>query len=154
MKNIVGTEAFEEHYQVADAKRRKRNFQWFVAIVALLIVVCAAIGISLNLNHSSASNDSGVSACQQMASNKAAAKKSSGPMTVEQRDQKKAVFENSHYADLKVAGANVVDTVYAMDNAADDSIAASYEFMTKIEAQWGNLQVACLNHGVKIPGLG
>jgi hypothetical protein len=152
MKNVVGTYVYEDHYAVADAKRRKRKFQWFISILAILACVSAIIVISLN--QSPSAKDSGVTACQQMASTKTATKSSNAPMTVEQRDQKKAVFQNSHYADLQVAGANVVDTVYAMDNAADDSIAASYEFMTKIEAQWGNLQVACLNHGVRIPGLG
>jgi len=67
-------------------------------------------------------------------------------------------FENSKYPDLKVAGTNIVDSIYKMDqdslkSSDDPSLSDSLGMLSTINTQWSALQVACAKAGVDLPGL-
>jgi hypothetical protein len=132
-------------------RRQKQNLMSLLGVFIML----AAFAVGFASIYHPAKSDSGVSACQKIAVDKKdVVNTPDDNMTAAQRDEKKAPFVKSHYADIRVAGANVIDTVYKMDNDIDVDLAQSYADMTKISAQWGNLQAACSSHGVDIPGLG
>lgn len=130
----------------------------YVTLVVLFLVISAAfLGTFLLLRDSGiVATDSGVAACEQMANN-AKAPKSSGPiskMTEAQHQEKRAPFANSQYADIKVAGTNVVDTIYKADQMGDDTdLGTIMMTATQLQAQWAQLQIACSSHGVELPNL-
>lgn len=127
-----------------------------IALVVALVMVLAGLGIYKVLHSYSASSDSGVAACKTMAEN-AKKPKSDNNKTWTEDDYHKArkPFEDSRYTDIKVAGTNLVDTIYAMDKKSKDDtdLGGAMAMLTTINQQWSALQVACGNSGVELPGL-
>lgn len=126
-------------------------------ITALVIVLIFIIGGALYFHSKGVfGKDSGVAACEQMAVNAKDGKKSDKKtlMTEAQYKEKRAPFENSKYADIKVAGTNLVETIYKADHAQlDDTLGSSIVLLTTVQTQYGALQTACAAHGVDLPSL-
>lgn len=128
-----------------------------ITIITLSVLAIVATAIFMVFPSSStAKADPGVVACQDMADRQASGKKSSGNMTEEAYHQARAPFENSTHSDIKTAGLNFVDSVWESQkalNTDDTDIATSFGILTKIEARYASLQIACGNHGVTLKSL-
>lgn len=143
-----------------DDDRPKMKLRYKIAaVVTIFAVVLSMFLLGAMLYHTSGNplaKDSGITACEDMAANVKAGKKSSSSakMTELQRDQKLLPFQNSQYPDIKVAGGNLVETIYKADHMqTDDGIASSIVLLTTIQTQYAALQTACANHGVNLPPL-
>jgi hypothetical protein len=117
--------------------------------------IAAGVAIALTPGHF-APTDSGVMACQTLAKN-AKDNKPGSDKAMTEADYKKtrAPFEKSSFIDIRVAGTNVVDTVYKADreNQKNGDIGHAIVLMNTLQNQWGALQVACGHHGVVVPQL-
>jgi hypothetical protein len=128
-----------------------------ISLLAALIIV-ALIGVVFLSNSSSASADSGVTACSQMAERQKAGTKSTSK-TMDEASYHKArqPFEDTKFVDLKTAGTDFVDAVYDGQKAlaADDTpLQSSMGVITKVSLKYSSLQLACSNHGVQLADLG
>jgi hypothetical protein len=136
----------------------------YINPLTIIAALCGAVlfgGIGVLAVHA-ATPDSGVAACKTMASNmkKTDNIKSDGPMTASKYHQIRKPFEKSKHSDVRVAGTNIVDTIYngSKDLQTDSgdpgkSLGKAFALMGTLQAQWGQLQTACGNHGVTVPAL-
>lgn len=126
-----------------------------IVIGAVVIFLLIAGSLAVFGMPGKAQQDSGITACQEIKANAESGKKSSGAkMTEEQYKAKRAPFENSEFADLKVAGTNLVDSIYQMDQKKDDgNLTNALVTLHTIQNQYAALQTACANHGVDLPNL-
>jgi hypothetical protein len=124
-------------------------------LILLAVALILASGPAVKRVKSETTTDSGVSACKTMADNMAKKQTASSKKMTEASYKKiRAPFENSKYADIKVAGMNIVDTIYQADTQPDpDNIGGAMILMGTLQGQWGQLQTACMNHGVTVPAL-
>lgn len=142
--------------------QKNHNKRNILILVGIFLILVAGVLIPLSMKTASDAStiiqgtDSGVAACKQIAVNmKSTVSTPDDKMTPAVRDSKKSPFVHSRYADLKVAGSNVIDTVYRMDNSADtNSLGGGLADLTLVVNAWSSLQVACANHGADIPALG
>lgn len=141
-----------------DAPQPKRNRK-LIAILTGLALVIGAVAIIGVMNFTKDSTDSGLKACSDMAErvqHPGSSDKSGSKMTEQQYKDIRRPFEQSKYADIKVAGQNLVDTVYKADQIDMDS--ADYNeamgVLTQVRQNWTTLQVACQSHGVELPQAG
>jgi hypothetical protein len=117
-----------------------------------LLGIATGVAIAIAPDHF-VKTDSGVEACQTLADNMAKQKSSDDkPMTEADYKRIRKPFENSKHADIKVAGTNVVDTVYKADTKSKD-LGSAMVLLNKLQTQWGQLQVACSKEGVDVPQL-
>lgn len=140
--------------ETAQNPELKKNRMVNIIAMSIVLVVLIAGGALFFMNDSS--TDSGITACQEMKKNAESGKKStsSGKMTDAQRKEKRAPFENSQYADIRVAGTNLVDSLYQMDQKKDaDNLGDALVTLTTIRTQYAALQTACSAHGVELPNL-
>lgn len=113
-------------------------------------------GVAIAVTPGHFKEDSGVTACKTLAKNVQDKKSGSdNPMTKAQYEKARTPFENSSYSDIRVAGTNVISTVYKADSKKiqDGDIGHAIALMNVLETQWGALQTACGNHGVTVPAL-
>jgi hypothetical protein len=155
---LQGMQTVLETHAANKARSKKRKYIY----VAVLIVIGLVIGIGTHVlssylaDRSASTMDSGVAACSQMAENagKSGTKANVGTkMTEAQYKEKRAPFENSKYSDIKVAGTNIIDTIYKLDREGEGDLGTALITLTTLQNQWSQLQVACETHGVTIPSL-
>ena len=156
---------FHDFDQLKDSRRatRRRKIKRNLTVGLLLALLFVglfwgAIFLLNALDDSKFSNkDSGISACEKMAENVGQpTKKDDGkPMTNDELQVAIMPFEASKYADIKVAGTNLVTTIYNVENAPqdDESLGGAMALLSTLQTQWGQLQTACVNHGVTLPPL-
>lgn len=132
---------------------------WSLFIIILLIGLTAAFFL-MQLN--SKGVDSGVAACRGIAGEtlspqsptaKPSASTKSTPMSEDTYRKNRAVYENSRYSDLKVAGTAVIDIVHTMSNDLGKDITSTMANYNTLKSNWAALQRACANHDVKIRSL-
>lgn len=151
---------YELNYQERMAKRKarnrkiKRNIAGGVILLLILAVVTTGAFLILSaLDKSGAvATDSGVSACKAMAEN--VGKNSDSQEWGEPEYQAARMpFESSKHADLKVAGTNLIDTVYKVQkqNLDDADLGTAMVTLQTLQTQWAALQTACANHGQTLP---
>lgn len=144
-------------YNIPRRKSRNRTMIFVYSVILVSFVIFAIVAVPLITEMVQPFGaDSGVTACQQMAENaKQPSSGSNTPMTEELYRQKRKPFEDSQYADISVAGTNLVDTVYqAQKTSADDTnLGDAFALLSTIQTNWAALQVACKNHGVELPAL-
>jgi hypothetical protein len=134
----------------------KRNLAGGLCLLAIFtILILVSLTIYNAVTAGTSSTDSGVSACQKMADNVGKNNGDNKPMTEGDYRIAKFPFENSKYADIKVAGVNMVDTIYNLEKQSqgDEDLGGSMVTLTMVTTQWGLLQTACANHGVTVPSL-
>lgn len=133
-----------------------------IGIIVLLIVALAGVFVVGTVASKSATkHDSGVMACQKMADSAKSgdtANDSNTPMTADQFAKAKEPWEKSGFADLRMAGVQVVTTIYAIDQASstsedDEDLADVMGQMVALQTRWAALQQACGAHGVQIPDI-
>lgn len=133
------------------------NFQRSVLLlIAAIGATGIATGVAIAVSPSNfVKEDSGVTACKTISKNMVEKKSSdSKPMTEADYNRIREPFENSKYTDIKVAGTNIVDTVYQADTQPDpNNIGGAIILMGTLQGQWGQLQVACSKRGVDVPQL-
>lgn len=138
-------------------EKKKRNHTLaLLAVVVVLVLGAAAAIMFWPGNNNPIYKDSGVAACEQMAENakKPSSNSSKTPMTQKQLDEKKVPFTKSKYADIKVSGTNILDTVYKADHMdVNAGLGDTMALLTLMQSQWTQLQIACSNHGVDLPAL-
>jgi len=142
--------------------RKIRNAH-IIAFITIVVGIIVGVGVIFWDSKGSAPTtgngftfDSGVGACRQIAENAAKGTddtNSDAKMTKKELAEKESPFKMSKYTDLKVAGVNVMETVYAMDQLSEDDIGPALADLTQLEAQWTALQTACGAHDVTIPSL-
>lgn len=151
-------------FDQAKAKRtRKQKIKRNIAGGVVLALLFAALfggtmAIFNALDDSKFSNkDSGVSACEKMAENagKKDVKGDDGPWGEPEYRAARLPFESSKHADIKVAGGNMVDTIYNLEKQSqnEDDLGGAIVTLSMIQTQWTALQTACANHGVDVPAL-
>lgn len=133
---------------------------WSAIVLVLLVGVTAAFCL---MQFDSKGVDSGVAACQGIADKalnpqsptpkSSASKSTSTPMSEDSYRKNRAVYENSRYSDLKVAGTAVIDIVYDMSNGTGKDVSSNLANYNTLKDNWAALQRACANHDVKIPSL-
>lgn len=129
---------------------KKQTIALLVLAILGLAGILAAAAIAFTPGHFTA-KDTGVTACKTMADNMAKKKTNTKKMTEASYRKARAPFENSKFADIKVAGQNILDTVYQADTQPDpDNIGGAMILLGSLQAQWGQLQTACANHGVTV----
>lgn len=131
-----------------------------VGVILMFIAGVAGIVITLNDKATAAKTDSGVRACEQMADRINAGQKASGGEMTEQSYVKTLEpYEASNHEDLKLAGVNFVNAVWDAQQALktieqdENQLATSMGIITKINATYANLQIACSRHGVALASL-
>jgi flagellar basal body rod protein FlgC len=120
-----------------------------------LLGIATGVAIAVAPNHF-VKTDSGVAACKTISENMANSQstKNNKKMTEASYKKARAPFENSSHADIKVAGMNIIDTIYQADTMKDpDNIGAAMILMNSLQSQWSDLQVACSKQGVDVPKL-
>lgn len=129
-----------------------RNF--IAALAGLILAGILLVPLSIKWAQS-AVGDSGVTACKTISKNMAKKTSSdSKPMTETDYKRIRQPFEDSRYADIKISGMNIVDTIYQADTQPDPkNIGGAIILMGTLQGQWGQLQMACSNHGVDVPAL-
>jgi hypothetical protein len=145
---------YKNPYDIETVQNPELKRNRIVNIIAMSIILVIAIAAGALFFMSDSSTDSGITACQEMKKNAESGKKSSGKMTDAQRKEKREPFENSQYPDIRVAGTNLVDSVYEMDQKKDsDNLGDALATLTTIRTQYAALQTACSAHGVDLPNL-
>lgn len=131
------------------------SFLVLVGLVALLISAISGTGPA-----SAVTADSGVAACKAMANNMTKSKDTSNTkMTKAKYNEARKPFEKSRHSDIKVAGTNLLATIYKADQMPQDDTDLGKQFgdamvlMSAVQTNWSALQVACGNHGVTVPAL-
>jgi anthranilate/para-aminobenzoate synthase component II len=139
---------------------RKSRAKAYIAVGLVLLIAFIVTGllIIVNLSVQAIANpeDTGIKACQTVATNANSGHKSdSSTMTEESFQTAKQPWQNSRYSDLKVAGTSVITTIYQMtkDANGDATLAVELVDLSTLRTQWASLQTACSNHGVAIPAL-
>ena len=138
-------------------------------VVVLMGSVLIAVGIGLGSgsavkkvdNVVAAHTDSGVIGCQKISdsakNSKSDSSDSDSETTVAEYEKAKQPFLDSRYADVKVAGTNLLNGMEAMEKAAnsddDSDFGAALIGLGELHTNWTALQVACANHGVTLPSL-
>lgn len=128
-----------------------------IAFVAVMVIV-GGIAVLSWIGNDGSFKDSGIVACEKMADRAANPKKSTGAkkdMTSEEHAELRRPFENSDKADIRVAGTNLVDTMYTLTSSEIDKqdLGGSMVTITTLHSQWNALRTACGNHGVNLPPL-
>lgn len=125
-----------------------------IIFIICLVGACITAGVIVALTPGHFKKDSGVTACKTLSDNMAKKSSSDKPMTEADYHRIRAPFENSSHADIKVAGMNIVDTVYQAQTLKDpNNIGAALILMNSLQGQWSQLQVACNKQGVDLPQL-
>lgn len=137
-------------------RRKSMSFKKFLIIDLIVLLLLAAGVVFFIAAKSSAAADTGVTSCTQMAERQKAGTKSTGKMDDASYHKVRAPFESSKYADLKTAGTEFVDAVYAGQKALEDDtpLQSSMGVITELSTKYASLQLACRNHGVKLSDLG
>jgi hypothetical protein len=126
----------------APTPRRRRGL-WFAVII--VIVVAAGGAVALALNHRS--TDSGVTACQAIATRMIGTDNGHPwPLNKDAR----ADFAGSRFADVRSAGTAMAD--FLNDPSHTDFEAP--DLQDTVISDYTNLSHACGNHGVTMPPLG
>lgn len=135
-------------------KKRLKRFVT-LAVVVFLAAVALTVGALLLTDKVASAKDPGIGACEQMAANAKAEQKhnSYAKMTDAQRVEKRTPFANSKYADIKVAGTNLVDTLYELDQKENADLGDALVIMATVRTQYAALQTACGAHGVELANL-
>lgn len=155
---------YEPHYREQAQKARKtarnrkikRNIAGGLVLLAIFAVMFGGVVLlSKAFGSDSVSTDSGVSACKKMAENVG---KNDGENEVWGEAEYQAArmpFESSKHADIKVAGSNIVDTIWQMEkqSRSEQDLGGALVTLTTVQTQWAALQTACANHGVTVPPL-
>lgn len=133
------------------------NLRVWVTLVSIFAIVLTAGYVMEMVSHTNKS-DSGVTACQGIADKAAhptpkASSTKNNPMTEDQYKKNLEPYENSKYADIKVAGINVINTVYDMSRDTGADYSTNMANLYTLRDHWAALQRACSNHGVTIPGI-
>lgn len=141
-----------------DSQTPKKTAPILILFISVCFIAAAVIAgvLFLNDNGGVIGTDSGVAACEQMAANvnDNAKPVSNVKMTEVQYQEKLAPFQNSKYSDIKVAGTNIMETVYQADQQRDSlDFGGALALQATLQTQWTQLQVACGTHGVTIPSL-
>lgn len=103
--------------------------------------------------------DSGVQQCKDIAKNVSSGKTASNDSetTMAEYEAKKKPFQDSRYADIRVAGTNLITLFEQMDKLSksddDDAWGAGLVALGQLSSNWTALQTACSNHGVTVPPL-
>jgi hypothetical protein len=126
-----------------------------IIFIICLVGACITAGVIVALTPGHFKKDSGVTACKTISENMAKKKTGSDkPMTEAEYKRLREPFENSSHADIKVAGLNILDTIYQADTQPDPkNIGGALILMGTLQGQWGQLQTACSNQGVDVPQL-
>lgn len=142
----------------AKTKKARRN-RMLLMIVGALLAINGVVG--LVLTGIAKTDDPGIAACSDMAERVGhPSKNENKTMTEEEWIRIRQPFEKSSYADISVAGTNLVDAVYKADQLMankkdeDADLGESLAILSVIQTNYANLQTACKNHGVDLPGLG
>jgi hypothetical protein len=152
----------EHYYQERQTRSLKSKILRNIAGGAIILAVIAAIlfpalYFSGALANTPIAKDSGVSACEKMAENagKKNVKGGGGKWGEPEYRAARMPFESSEHADIKVAGGNMVDTIYNLEKQGDneDDLGGALVTLSTIQTQWAALQTACANHGVDVPAL-
>jgi hypothetical protein len=133
-----------------------------VSIITLLAVALVSLivqGTTEEAKHwqkaSAPKTDSGVTACKNMA--KEANNRVTGdtkPLSKEDALVAKTPFLTSKHDDIRHAGTTIIDTIYNANVAVEKGdLGSSLTLLSDIQSQWGELRLACANHGVKVPPL-
>jgi hypothetical protein len=131
------------------------------SIVLIIAFALGAVGIGAGVAMAIAPNhfikeDSGVKACKTIVDSmkKTDDIKSDGPMTEAKYHQIRKPFEESSHADIRVAGENIIDTIYQAQTQDDpQNLGGALILMGTLQGQWGQLQTACSKQGVDVPQL-
>lgn len=140
-------------------RKIKRNVAGGVVLALLFSVLFGGTMAIFNALDDSkfSSKDSGISACEKMAENANKKDVKGGDKTWGEPEYQAAMlpFENSQHADIKVAGTNMVTTIYNLEKQSnnDEDLGGALVTLSTIQTQWGQLQTACANHGVTVPPL-
>lgn len=154
---------FASHVKHQEGKTNMQKFfRWnvfmFIGAVAIMLIGLGTI-VAVLIIGPHGGTDSGVKACQTMAENAKHPKASNNEhMTESSYHESRVRFENSSYADIKVAGQNLVDTIYKADKASqapsdDEDLGGTFALLSTLQNNWAALQVACANHDVDLPAL-
>lgn len=139
------------------SRKIKRNVAGGVVLAILLAVITTGAFLILSaLDKSGAvATDSGVSACKAMADTVGKNSDSQEKWGEPEYQAARMPFESSKHADLKVAGTNLIDTVYKVQNQNLDDADFGEAMVTlqTLQTQWAALQTACANHGQTLPAL-
>lgn len=139
-------------------RKIKRNLAGGAVLLAIFLVMMGALVFFTDSFGSEViSKDSGVSACEKMAENVGKKNVKGGDKTWGEPEYQAAMlpFENSQHADIKVAGTNMVTTIYNLEKQSNnvENLGGALVTLSTIQTQWGQLQTACANHGVTVPPL-
>jgi hypothetical protein len=131
------------------------NFQRSILLIIAAIGatgIVTGVAIAVSPNHF-VKQDSGITACKMISENMAKKESSNDPLETE-ADYNRIIkpFEQSSHADIKVAGMNLVNTIYKADTKTKD-LGSAMVLMNTIQNQWSALQVACGKQGVDVPQL-
>jgi hypothetical protein len=151
----------EKYFQLPKHSYTKPEKNWknkmaFVYAISALTVVFGFLAFTVFVPVAkSIAKDSGVSACETMQKNvEDNVKSTSGKMTLEQRDKARKPFQDSRYPDLRVAGTNLVDSLYDVDQKIDSAdLGQTMAMAALIRSDFTTLQTACSAHGVNVPAL-
>lgn len=139
-------------------RKIKRNLAGGAVLLAIFLVMMGAlVFLTDSFGSEVISKDSGVSACEKMAENvgKKNVKGGTDPWGEPEYQAAMLPFESSKHADIKVAGTNMVTTIYNLEKQSnnDEDLGGALVTLSTIQTQWGQLQTACANHGVTVPPL-
>lgn len=153
---------FEQHKKLEEVRQEnqrirkiKRNIAGGLVLLFIFgIMFGGVILISKAFGSASGSTDSGVAACKRMAENVGKSNKNETWGEPEYHAARMP-FESSSHADIKVAGTNIVDTIWQMEKQSKDeeNLGGALVTLTTVQTQWAALQTACANHGVTVPPL-
>jgi hypothetical protein len=131
----------------------KRNVAGGLVLLAIFAVVLGgALWLSGAWANVGPATDSGVSACKKMVENMDDGRADNAKWTEADYFAARAPFESSKHADLRVAGTNLVDTIWKSEQTVDDeSLGGALGLMSTLQTQMSQLQIACGNHGVAVP---
>ena len=157
-----GKEKIYTEYYTRALNAPRRRWRAVLALAVGLVLFSALIlfaGVAVTKWEEQ--NDSGVVACQAMADNVISGDTRDDvntPMTEAMLNKAKGPWKHSQYAELRIAGINVVTTIYELDIAssksdADTDVMAIMSILRTLRDQWTALQIVCAQHKVDIPDL-
>lgn len=152
---------YSEYYNRALTAPRRRWRAVLAALVGLGLFATLILFAGVAVSRWEEEADSGVVACQAMADNLMSGDTRDDvntPMTEAMLNKAKEPWKHSQYAELRVAGINVVTTIYELDIAssksdADTDVMAIMSILRTLRDQWTALQIVCAQHKVHIPDL-
>lgn len=117
-------------------------------LIAAIVIGVTFIAVIITVLLELSVEDSGVSACKQMASNKN--NSNMGKLTQKEYMNARKIFLDSDYKDLRESGTKFVDLVWQTSELKDME---ALSFIQPLVSSYTELSGACASHGVVIPPL-